>query len=71
MKTIGKTIRAHRVAAGLTLWELAKKAGIHDRNLRYYEDDTCLPSCLTLIALADALGLTIDELIGRDFKRST
>lgn len=69
MKTIGKTIQAHRLAAGLSLRELARRAGVQERNLRYYEDNSSLPGCLTLIALADALGLTIDELIGRDFKK--
>ena len=64
MNTIGKSIRAARLAALLSQQELAEKAGIGNSQLSRYENDWATPSLQIAIFLADALGVTLDELVG-------
>ena len=65
-KTIGQHIKEHRKAAGLTLRELASISGLTFASIGHYERNERFPSCMSLIALADALGVSIDELIGHE-----
>ena len=61
-----KAMRAAREAAGLTMMELAGKAGIHLRTLEELEwGRSTAPRVTTLALLADVLGIGIDEYIGR------
>lgn len=66
MNTIGQSIRAARLAALLSQQELAEKAGIGDSQLSRYENDWSTPSLQIAIFLADALGITLDELVGHN-----
>jgi transcriptional regulator with XRE-family HTH domain len=60
----GARLAALRRAAGLSQVQLAQAVGIPQRTLSFYEREaTYLPSTL-LPAMAEALGVTIEELIG-------
>lgn len=67
--TIGEHIRQHRKAAGLTQKELGQLADISRDTVAQCERSRVLPGIVSCIALADALNLSLDELVGRDFKK--
>lgn len=69
MNTIGQSIRAARLAALLSQQELAEKAGIGNSQLSRYENDSSTPSLQIAIFLADALGITLDELVGHNCQK--
>jgi len=60
----GARLRALRQAAGLSQTKLAEQLGILQRTLCFYElDADCIPS--TLVApLAQALGVSIEQILG-------
>lgn len=64
--TIGQRINKIRKEKGLSLAELADKADISRGTLHYwlYHDDVC-PQIMLLIAVADVLDVSLDELVGR------
>ena len=65
MLQIGKHIRAARLEKGLSQKELANAAGISENALWEHETNRSDPRLETAVLLADALGITLDELIGR------
>lgn len=65
MKTIGETIRESRKGLGMTQAQLAKKAGLCKRALENWERGTRMPSLPGLLSLADALDMSLDDLVGR------
>lgn len=65
VKSIGENIRWRREAKGMTQQELANRCGVTDAMVCYYERGQRMPSLPTAAALADALGCTVDELLGR------
>lgn len=66
MKTvIGKRIRQARKAAGLSMRELAKKAGISAMAISKYENSQSTPSSGSLAALATVLNLRIEYFFRR------
>ena len=65
MKTIGESMRRAREEAGMTMVDLAKEAGIHTQGVARHERGNTYPGLLNLISLADTLGISIDEYIGR------
>jgi transcriptional regulator with XRE-family HTH domain len=56
-------LRAQRERLGLTQTEMARKAGVPFRSYQNWEAGSREPRLLALVALADALGATVDELI--------
>lgn len=63
--SIGKSIREHREAAGLTRAELAQATGTCETTIVRVEQGQNTPNLHTAILWADYLKLSIDELIGR------
>lgn len=64
--TIGQSIRNARKKAKIKQGELAKIIG-HGRNaISKWETDKRTPLITAVIDIADALGVSIDELVGRD-----
>lgn len=64
-ETMGARLRLSRLRAGLTQENLAAKAGVSKSCIIKLEADRTDPHLLTLISLADALGVrSIDWLIG-------
>lgn len=65
---IGANIRAYREEVGLSLNQLAERSGISKGYLSALENEgneTRRPSGETLYAIAEALGVTISDLMGR------
>ena len=65
----GERLAALRKAAGFTQVELAAELGISQRMVAYYESPQAAPPAALLPSIATALGVSIDELFGRNAKR--
>lgn len=63
--TRGGAMQRARIKAGLTRQELADYSGVGYNVLGKWERDDCIPRISELELLADALGIGIDEYIGR------
>ena len=63
---IGKRVKLARSAAGLSLRDLETKIGnrVTAQAISKYERDESMPGSGVLIALADALGVSVDYLLG-------
>lgn len=69
-KELGGRLAAARKRAGLTQLELAEKIGIAQQTLAHYETGHLRPQIPVLIALADLLGFSLEEMLtGRDPSR--
>ncbi len=66
--TIGEAIKKARKDKGLSQKQLAEMSGVCWVSISYYETGRAFPSILNLISLADALSVTLDELVGREVK---
>jgi transcriptional regulator with XRE-family HTH domain len=62
--TFGPQLIALRKARGLTQVQLAELAGTTQRAISYYENDAGYPPAPALVALARALEVTTDVLLG-------
>ena len=62
---VGPRLQSLRKARGLTLRALAAQARVTTSQLSDMEHGRGLPSCVTLCRLADALGVLVDEVLGR------
>ena len=58
-------LRQLREAAGLSLRELARQIGEEHSNVRYWEHSGNLPRSNVLVPMANALGVTVEELLGQ------
>jgi transcriptional regulator with XRE-family HTH domain len=61
---LGRSIRAHRQAAHLSMGALALRSGLSKASLSTIEAGTANPSLETLWRLASALGLSLGSLLG-------
>lgn len=61
---VAQVIKDRRMAMGLSQAELGAKAGMEPRQIRRYEAGDAQPSLTGAKALADALNITLDELVG-------
>jgi transcriptional regulator with XRE-family HTH domain len=64
--TTGQKIRKLRRERDWTQAELGEKAGINFRNLNRYEHDRFKPGVRVLGRLADAFGVSVDDLLGEE-----
>lgn len=64
-ENIGKRIRDARKAAGMTQAELADKLGISYQGITQWENGLRNPKYESLCKIADAIGITVGELMGR------
>ena len=67
--SFGARLRKLRKARGLTQSDLAKAAGSAQALVSRYEADRVLPHTDAAARIADALGVTTDELLGRGAPR--
>ena len=66
-ETFGARLRALRKAHGVTVPQLAQAAGVGKVTIWECErGEVAYPRMDTLILLADTLGVTLDELVGRE-----
>ncbi len=64
--SFGTLLANIRKKAGYSQYTLADETGISQRMIAYYETQGGRPPADVLLKLADALGVTIDELLGRN-----
>ncbi len=65
-KTLASNIKKYRQKSGLSQDQLARKAGIpYSTFLKIESGYTPNPSIQAVLNIAEALGITIDELVGR------
>jgi DNA-binding XRE family transcriptional regulator len=57
-------MRKARKKKRMTVDELAERSGYHAKQIWTWEKDTFLPRLTAVIDIADALGVSIDELVG-------
>jgi len=65
-ETFGQRLARLRKAAGYSQRSLAEELDVSYRVIAYYEAQTEHPPTHLLPALADALGITTDQLLGRE-----
>ena len=63
--TIGQSIRKARESKKMSRWLVSQKSGLNYTLLYYWETDRSLPRIDLLICVADVLGVSLDELVGR------
>lgn len=63
--TTGQAIKKARKAKGYTQLDIARKLGVHQITVSLWETDRNSPCLIFLISLADVLGISLDELVGR------
>ena len=63
---IGKRIKNVRLAKGLSQSALAEVSGVSNQTICYIETGLKCPSLETLVALANSLSVTADELLGEN-----
>jgi transcriptional regulator with XRE-family HTH domain len=68
---LGKNLRMYRAAAGMTQERLAEIVGCSDRNIGLIETGKGMPSLSTAVAIANALGVGLDQLILSDLENPT
>lgn len=64
--TLGEKIKLTRSQKKLSQADLTTAAGVHQKNISKYENDGVVPSATTLKAIADALSVTTDYLLGEN-----
>jgi len=64
-ETFGQRLARFRKVAGYSQRSLAPEIKISQRMLAYYEAQTHRPPAHLLPAIADALGISVDQLLGR------
>lgn len=67
--SFGARLAEFRKAAGFTQVELGGELGISQRMMAFYKSPTATAPANLLPAIATALGVSIDELFGRETKR--
>ena len=65
MASAASRLKALREAAGLSQRELARQIGDRQSNVQYWEDTGKMPRSDVLLPIAQALGVTVEELLGQ------
>lgn len=68
MNKYGEFLKQQRESLQLSQVELAKKVGTSHQNINRWERGEVLPNIDFCVKLADFYGISLDELVGRDFK---
>ena len=68
-KIVAANVKKYRQKSGLSQDQLARKAGIpYSTYLKIESGYTPNPSIQAVVSIADALGVSIDELVGRKLR---
>ena len=65
MNSIGEKIKEYRTSIGMTQQDFAYRLGVTGASVSAYENGTRMPSFDVLIRIANILGVTTDDLLGR------
>lgn len=68
---IGEALKYQREINGFSQNALSKATGISQPKLSYYESNKHLPLIDDCITLANFYGISLDELVGREFTEPT
>ena len=63
--TVGQAMKKARTERGYSAQRLANKSGVQRVTIYKYEQEHQQPRLWCLIAIADALNISLDELVGR------
>ena len=63
---LGKRIKEYRIQKDLTQEELGRLINITKVSICCYENGTRVPSLEIIVALANAFGVSLDDLLGRE-----
>jgi len=66
MNNIGENIKRYRLAKGMTQEQLANIVGVSNQAVSKWECDGSIPDGLLFVPISDALGVTTDNLFGRE-----
>ena len=69
-KTLGSFLSALRRAQGMTQQEVADRLAVSNRAVSRWERDEAMPDITLLPAIADLFGVTVDELLRGERKRT-
>ena len=69
MKNLREELRYQRILRNKTLKQVETDTGISNSNLSRWECGKVLPNIDFCIQLADYYEISLDELVGRDFKK--
>ncbi|MFD0373792.1 helix-turn-helix domain-containing protein [Streptomyces sp. NPDC127112] len=67
---LGRRIAARRIALGLSREELGRMCGADGNYVAYLEEHAASPAIGTLVRVAHALGVTVDDLTGANVGRT-
>ena len=70
METFGERFQRFRKAKGLTQEDLATKLNISAQAISKWENDLTSPDISILVELSDLLGVTLDELLGKEKEKA-
>ena len=70
MAKIASRLKTLREAAGLSQRELARRIGQDQSNIRFWESTGKIPRSDTLVPIAEALGVSVEELLGQPKSKS-
>lgn len=65
-ESLAERIKKIRKAKGWSQDEMAKKMHVSRNTISYWELEMCMPSLDNVIAIADATGVSVDALLGRE-----
>lgn len=69
MSNIGDELKYQRTIRNKTLLQVEHDTGITNSNLNRWENGKVVPGIDFCIILADYYGISLDELIGREFNK--
>ena len=64
------TLQTLREQAGFSQRELARQLDVHPSNIAFWEGDEKKPSSHVLLKLADLLGVSVEEILGAEPRKS-
>ena len=64
-KIIGKSIKTARIVAGITQKKLASLIGTSHAAISFWENGVNIPNVSDCWKIAEVLGISIDELVGK------
>ena len=67
MSQFSESLKVIRIREGKKQREAAECLGLNLRTYQYYEEGRSEPNILSLVKLADFFGVSLDELVGREW----
>lgn len=68
--TMGESMRRARKKRGASMRKLAEMTGYDPSVISQWENDKAVPRLTSVIDVADALGISIDEFVGHEVKKN-